>query len=131
VAADIAVYEKGPARPTSGCGAVAMLIGPNAPLVVDSRTRTTHANHIWDFYKPDPHHEYPTVDGHHSQECYLRALDDCYQRFVEKNNTVINSKAQQEKEAFDLSKIDHVIFHSPYTKLVQKSYARVSKVIIH
>ena len=27
VAADVAVYAKGPARPTGGCGAVAMLIG--------------------------------------------------------------------------------------------------------
>lgn len=35
VAGDIAVYAKGSARPTGGAGAVAMLIGPNAPLVFD------------------------------------------------------------------------------------------------
>ena len=35
VAADIAVYAKGNARPTGGAGAVAMLVGPNAPLVID------------------------------------------------------------------------------------------------
>ena len=35
VAADIAVYASGPARPTGGAGAVAMLIGPNAVLSVD------------------------------------------------------------------------------------------------
>ena len=35
VAADIAVYAKGTARPTGGAGAVAMLVGPNAPLVID------------------------------------------------------------------------------------------------
>lgn len=35
VAADIAVYASGNARPTGGAGAVAMLIGPNAPLVVE------------------------------------------------------------------------------------------------
>lgn len=35
VAADVAVYEAGPARPTGGCGAVVMLVGPNAPLVVE------------------------------------------------------------------------------------------------
>jgi hydroxymethylglutaryl-CoA synthase len=33
VAGDIAVYANGPARPVGGAGAVAMLIGPNAPLV--------------------------------------------------------------------------------------------------
>ena len=32
VAADIAVYASGNARPTGGVGAVAMLIGPDAPI---------------------------------------------------------------------------------------------------
>lgn len=35
VAGDIAMYAKGNARPTGGAGAVAMLVGPNAPLVID------------------------------------------------------------------------------------------------
>lgn len=35
VSADIAVYASGPARPTGGAGAVALLVGPNAPLVVE------------------------------------------------------------------------------------------------
>lgn len=35
VAADIAVYASGPARPTGGAGAVAMLIGANAILSID------------------------------------------------------------------------------------------------
>ena len=36
VAGDIAVYASGSARPTGGAGAVAMLIGPNAPLAVEN-----------------------------------------------------------------------------------------------
>ena len=35
MAADIAVYASGPARPTGGAGAVAMLIGANAVLSID------------------------------------------------------------------------------------------------
>ena len=35
VAADIAVYATGNARPTGGAGAIAMLVGPNAPLVFE------------------------------------------------------------------------------------------------
>lgn len=35
VCADIAVYAAGPARPSGGAGAVAMLVGPHAPLVLD------------------------------------------------------------------------------------------------
>lgn len=35
VAGDVAVYSRGTARPTGGAGAVAMLLGPNAPLILD------------------------------------------------------------------------------------------------
>ena len=35
VAGDIAVYATGNARCTGGAGAVAMLIGPNASLIID------------------------------------------------------------------------------------------------
>jgi len=35
VAGDIAVYAEGAARPAGGAGAVALLIGPNAPLVLE------------------------------------------------------------------------------------------------
>jgi len=35
IAGDIALYAKGNARPTGGAGAAVMLIGPNAPLVVE------------------------------------------------------------------------------------------------
>jgi hypothetical protein len=45
VASDIAVYSKGNARPTGGCGSVAMLIGPNAPLVLESGMKTHGLTH--------------------------------------------------------------------------------------
>ena len=35
VAADIAVYASGNARPTGGAGAVAMLIGPDAAVIFE------------------------------------------------------------------------------------------------
>lgn len=34
VCGDIAVYAEGSARPVGGAGAAALLIGPNAPLVI-------------------------------------------------------------------------------------------------
>ena len=64
VAADIAVYKSGNARPTGGAGAVAILLGRDAPLVFDIGIRATHVEHVWDFYKPDLHSEYPEVDGY-------------------------------------------------------------------
>ncbi|WFD00486.1 hydroxymethylglutaryl-CoA synthase [Malassezia yamatoensis] len=36
-AGDIAIYAEGSARPVGGAGAVAMLVGPNAPLVVERK----------------------------------------------------------------------------------------------
>lgn len=114
VAADIAIYAKGSARPTGGAGAVAMLIGPNASLVIERGLRGTFMNHAYDFFKPDLTSEYPVVDGKLSIQCYLNALDQCYKLYSSKcdNN-------------FDLNKFDSFIFHTPYCKLVQKSLARL------
>ncbi len=53
VCSDIAVYAEGNARPTGGAGAVAMLVGPNAALVLEPGLRATHMEHSYDFYKPD------------------------------------------------------------------------------
>ena len=78
VAADIAVYAKGSARPTGGCGAVVMLVGPHAALVLEPGLRATHVEHAYDFYKPEHSKEYPTVDGKLSIQCYLKAVDHCY-----------------------------------------------------
>lgn len=118
VAADIAVYAKGPARPTGGAGAVAILIGPNAPLVFDRGLRATYMRHAYDFYKPDLSSEYPTVDGKLSIQCYLQALDNCYQLYCKK-------AVKQHNKYINLNDFDALLFHSPYCKLVQKSLARL------
>lgn len=84
VAGDIAVYAAGNARPTGGVGAIALLIGPNAPLIFERGLRGTHMQHAYDFYKPDMLSEYPIVDGKLSIECYLSALDRCYSVYRKK-----------------------------------------------
>lgn len=117
VAGDIAVYEKGPARPTGGAGVVAMLIGPDAPLTLEPYVRATHMEDVWDFYKPTMISEYPRVDGHLSNVCYLRALDLCYQRYAEKFEKKYDAP-------FHLDQADYTVFHAPYNKLVQKSFGR-------
>ena len=53
VAADSAVYSRGPARPTGGAGAVALLIAPHAPLIMERGLRASHVAHAFDFFKPD------------------------------------------------------------------------------
>ncbi|XP_022913980.1 hydroxymethylglutaryl-CoA synthase 1 [Onthophagus taurus] len=118
VAGDIAVYAKGSARPTGGAGAMAMLIGPNAPLVFDRGIRASYMRHAYDFYKPDFCSEYPKVDGKLSIQCYLDALDNCYSGYCKKMGLKGNE--------VNLDYFDAILFHTPYCKLVQKSLARLA-----
>ncbi|XP_050714243.1 hydroxymethylglutaryl-CoA synthase, cytoplasmic-like isoform X4 [Eriocheir sinensis] len=121
VAGDIAVYATGAARPTGGAGAVAMLVGPHAPLIMERGLRGSHMCHVYDFYKPDLSSEYPTVDGKLSIQCYLSALDACYQTFSRKA-----AAKEPSSPPISLKEMDAVIFHSPFCKLVQKSLARLA-----
>ncbi|KAI9141537.1 hydroxymethylglutaryl-coenzyme A synthase C terminal-domain-containing protein [Paraphysoderma sedebokerense] len=119
VAGDIAIYASGNARPTSGTGVVAMLIGPNAPLVMEQGLRGTYMEHTYDFYKPNLSSEYPEVDGQLSVVCYMKAVDKCYQKYYQK----LSNKTGTTKPLLD--NIDYACFHSPYAKIVQKSVGRL------
>lgn len=79
---------------------------------------------MYDFYKPDLESEYPRVDGKLSIQCYLSALDLCYQRYAQK-------ASKRNSEKISLDSFDAVVFHSPYCKLVQKSLARLLLNDIH
>jgi hydroxymethylglutaryl-CoA synthase len=74
--------------------------------------------HAYDFYKPDMHSEYPIVDGKFSNTCYIRAFDACYNLYMDR----LAAKIGQDKVSMD--DVDYVVCHSPYHKLVAKSFAR-------
>ena len=120
VCADIAVYAKGNARPTGGCAAIAMLLGPNAPLVLEPGVRGSHFKNVYDFYKPN-HSEYAVVDGKLSQWAYLSSVDNCYRRYLMKHA----KRYSLGDSLADLSHFDFFTFHSPYNKLAQKGFARL------
>lgn len=84
VCTDIAVYADGPARPTGGAGAIAFIVGPDAPLVIEPALRFSNMTHAYDFYKPEISSEYPTVDGKMSVQSFLDALDGCYEGLLDK-----------------------------------------------
>ena len=119
VCGDIAVYDVGPARPTGGCGAFAILLGPNAPLALEPGVRSSHMMDIYDFYKPY-HSEYAAVDGKLSQWAYLSSVDTCYRRYKQKY-----AVRHAEQPAVTTSHFDYFVFHSPYNKLVQKGFTRI------
>ncbi|EAR84420.2 hydroxymethylglutaryl-CoA synthase (macronuclear) [Tetrahymena thermophila SB210] len=117
VTVDVAVYKKGPARPTGGAGAICMIIGPNAPIIVEP-IRSTFIDHAYDFYKPDPRSEFPTVDGHLSINTYLGAIDN--------NFKTLNQKyAVANLRPFSLQDVDYGCFHAPFAKMVQKAFVRL------
>ena len=123
VCGDIAVYEEGPARPTGGGGAVAMLIGPDAPLAILG-PRCTHASEVYDFYKPKGDTEYATVDGKLSQAAYLTAVDECWSGLKRKLDAMAGELGLVAPRT-SLDSYDHACLHSPYNKLVQKGFARM------
>jgi len=126
VAVDIATYARGPARPTCGAGAVAVLVGRNAPLSFsDPREKATHAANVYDFFKPDHNVEYPVVDGALSQVCYYRALEDCYAKLCDKIDKLNGVDEETKDGHFNAESADYLVFHAPYNKLVQKSYGRM------
>ncbi|PGH27464.1 hydroxymethylglutaryl-CoA synthase [Polytolypa hystricis UAMH7299] len=136
VTGDIALYKKGNARPTGGAGCVAMLVGPDAPLVFEPGLRGSHITHAYDFYKPDLTSEYPYVDGHFSIRCYSEALDASYKAYNAKerqleakklNGAAVNgnSVTETDETKSPLDRFDYMLFHSPTCKLVSKSYGRL------
>ena len=106
VAADVAHYARGPARATGGAGAVAMLVGPDAALVLEP-ARATVSRNVYDFYKPDFH--FPRVDGALSQACYAEAFEACAARMRARD------------PAFSLDAFETLACHAPYPKLVRKT----------
>ena len=85
--------------------------------------RFVHCAHAYDFYKPDLNSEYPVVDGKLSINCYLEALDKCYQGYkakVEQKRKNVNNSGEVYLEHFDF-----MVFHVPFSRLCQKSLARL------
>lgn len=122
VCGDIAIYDKGAARPTGGAGTVALWIGANAPLAFDS-VRGSFMEHAYDFYKPDFTSEYPHVDGHFSLKCYVKSLDQVYNTYL---NKAINKGLIDASDNTPLTEyFDYNVFHVPTCKLVTKSYGRM------
>ena len=129
VAGDIAIYAEGSARPVGGAGSVAMLIGPDAPLVFEP-AHGTHMSNYWDFYKPNLSSEYPEVDGPETIQTYLGCLDKAYDAYRLRAAKLKSGAANGHSDASSLASIkvddfDYTLFHSPYSKLVQKGFGRL------
>lgn len=115
VCADIAVYDEMSARPTGGCGAVAMVVGPNAPIAVETQLLASHFIHGYDFYKPDPQNPHPRVDGPLSLALYYECLDNCF----------LGYRAKQKSGRASIDDFDYVCFHTPFMNHIKKCCGRL------
>ena len=113
VCSDIAVYEDMSARPTGGCGAVAIAVGPNAPLVVEPHF-ATYCVHGYDFYKPNPINPHPWVDGPLTITLYYECLDECFQKY----RTLPNKQ-------LSVDDYDYICFHTPFLNHIKKCTGRL------
>ena len=59
-----------------------------------------------------------------SQVCYYQAIEDVYERLIV-NVTKARGENNGDHKVFDATTPDFWVFHSPYNKLVQKSYGRL------
>lgn len=107
IACDIAAYADGPARPTGGAAAIALLLGPDAPITISERP-VFHCQDIYDFHKGCMTSEYPQVDGKLSIDAYLSSLKECFQMFGCAHH------------------YDFLIFHTPYCKMAVKAAKELS-----
>ena len=83
----------------NGAAAVAMLVGPDAPLALEGK-RVTHMVHEWDFYKPVGWQSvHPIVDGPHSMQVYFSCLRAC------------QAKMAAAGEGVWVDSHDHLVFH--------------------
>ena len=106
---DIAVYSKPAAQPTSGAGAIALLLGPN-PVITISSLRTSIFQNAYDFYKPEMENDYPIVNGKLSTDLYIKAMIKCWEDI------------QVKKPGIDILDFDYFCFHCPFTKQVRKTF---------
>lgn len=129
VMADIAVYEPGPARCTGGAGAVALLIGSDAPIAMEPGAQAFSMHDMNDFFKPLARQagRYPVVQvryslynsmtlvlssqGETSVYSYMRGLEESYREY------------RKEVEDSAIAAYRHIFMHCPFTKLVTKAYA--------
>ena len=105
----------------NGAAAVAMLLGPDAPLVLDP-VRGSHMIDTLDFYKPvgwaDP---FPLMrDGAYSIDCYMSCLTNCIQRLEE----------QKGEKGYVMNKCDYFVVRQHPCPLSLSSDVRRSDVSV-
>ncbi|MDD2237131.1 MAG: hydroxymethylglutaryl-CoA synthase [Kiritimatiellae bacterium] len=114
VASDIARYGLGtPGEPTTGAGAVALVISADPKLVELSPDVGAYTADVMDFWRPNYMDE-ALVDGKYSIRVYLKALAESWNAYVKETG---------------LDFTDHYRFcyHLPFTRMAEKGHLHLAK----
>ena len=131
-----------------GCGAAALLIGPDAPLVLEPWPwRGGWAAHSYDFYKPVGGPVFPLFDGPTTTAVFAAAADAAGAAMHAALAPALQSAAaacmascscssseeqqQQQQEQQEqqqtglLAAFNFFLCHAPYNKIVRKTFSRL------
>ncbi|KAM0686795.1 Hydroxymethylglutaryl-CoA synthase [Conglomerata obtusa] len=106
VATDYSIYQEEAAVPTTGAGAVAILLGKDPVFIIKPDSLSHYFANEFDFMKPKDIHPFPIMNAKKSIEVYLQAFKECYEQI-------------QKKE--DEATFDYICMHSPYPRLPEKT----------
>jgi len=106
----------------NGASAVAMLVGPDAPLEILPERAHWMLN-TWDFYKPVGWKDnYPLMrDGAYSIDCYMKCLDGCQNGLV--NRLQATPEAESQKNL--VTGNDYFVHHCTSTYLCKRAFKRI------
>lgn len=122
VAVDVALYPPGSAAcATGGCGAVAILLGPHAPLLAEPALtwRGVYAAHAWDFCKPLSGGLFPAMDARATLAWYMRSLDGAAAALARRQGGTATQGGGL------LGQVDFFVAHAPFNRLVRKALGRL------
>ena len=113
IASDVARYElDSGGEPTQGAGAVAMLVTANPGLIEIEPISGVHTADVDDFWRPNDSST-AVVDGALSVRAYLDALTGAWDDLAARGGP-------------ELTAIDRVVYHQPFTKMAKKAQHRLS-----
>ena len=125
IASDVAKYPlRSSGEYTQGAGSVALLVKKNPRLAVLEQIYGCFTRDENDFFRPMGCTT-ATVDGKHSNQCYLEAMQGAFDSFARKaaRSGVITPKSEECVTDF----IDHFLFHIPYPRMVEYASAAIFK----
>lgn len=114
ITSDVARYElDGPAEPTQGAGAVAMLVSADPALLEIERISGIYTDDVDDFWRPNDSTT-AVVDGALSVSAYLDALAGSWDDLARQGGPSIDE-------------VDRLLYHQPFTKMAKKAQQHLSR----